>query len=552
MSQVLDNRFTLPQKAASHPQYERMAATIEELRSWFDAEFSLWDAETAEIICQSRSQPEGDQGLRSAIVRGLHDKSRVEIVDDADAVVLLAIPIQRSAGGGWMAVSAFACRRVAEDEALQHATQLLDVDRESAKAWINRQRTWAPQTLVKLASAVHHKLTAESKIEQLESEVEQVSHNLASTYEEISLLYRLTQNLRLTSTNNQLGQLALDWLLECMPAQGVALQFTPEPDNRSVQFELTEEPALLTNGECPISASEFSDLVATISADVDIWPYVGNRPITSTPIWRFPSVRQVIMTPLIEGDIVHGWIAAFNHIEDGEFDSMEASLINSVGAILGIHGGNQELYREQSHFMASVVRALTSAIDAKDPYTCGHSDRVARVCVRLAEQLNCERSMMKTLYMAGLLHDIGKIGISDAVLRKDGRLSDAEYEHIKLHPELGYKILVDLKQFSEVLPVVLHHHEQWDGNGYPHRLAGEDIPYMARICAVADAYDAMTSDRPYRKGMEFSRVAEIFRAGAGAQWDVNIVDAFFAAKDDIIAIAKRGRDLHQMDLHQWD
>ena len=142
------------------------------------------------------------------------------------------------------------------------------------------------------------------------------------------------------------------------------------------------------------------------------------------------------------------------------------------------------------------MRALTSAIDAKDPYTCGHSDRVARIAVRLAKELGCDAEMLHTLYMAGLLHDIGKIGIDDAVLRKPGKLTEAEFEHIKQHPELGYRILADIKQLADVLPAVLHHHEQWDGKGYPFKLAGDQIPLIARIVAVADAYDAMTQRPP--------------------------------------------------------
>ena len=132
----------------------------------------------------------------------------------------------------------------------------------------------------------------------------------------------------------------------------------------------------------------------------------------------------------------------------GEFGTVEASLLNSIGAMLGIHTGNRDLYRQQTEFLASVVRALTSAIDAKDPYTCGHSDRVARISVRLAKSWAASE-MLHTLYMAGLLHDIGKIGIDDAVLRKPGKLTDEEFEHIKQHPELGYRILADIKQFAE-------------------------------------------------------------------------------------------------------
>ena len=227
-------------------------------------------------------------------------------------------------------------------------------------------------------------------------------------------------------------------------------------------------------------------------------PFVVNRPATDMPDWPWPEVRELVVVPLAEGDRSFGWLLAFNHVSGGEFGTVEASMLSSVGAILGIHSGNTELYQQQREIFAGVVRALTSAIDAKDPYTCGHSDRVARVSVRLAEELGCDRRALDTIYLSGLLHDVGKIGIDDNVLRKPGKLTEAEYEHIKTHAEIGYKILSDIKQLDEVLPVVLHHHEQWDGKGYPHGLAGDEIPLLARIVAVADSFDAMGSDRPYR------------------------------------------------------
>ena len=196
--------------------------------------------------------------------------------------------------------------------------------------------------------------------------------------------------------------------------------------------------------------------------------------------------------------------------------------------------------------LAGIVRALTSAIDAKDPYTCGHSDRVARVAVRLAEELGCDAKTLNTLYLAGLLHDIGKIGVNDAVLHKAGKLSDDEYAHIKQHVNIGHRILNDLAKLEDVLPVVLHHHESWDGGGYPHRLATQRIPLPARIVAVADAFDAMSSDRPYRKGMPDEKVEEILRAGAGQQWDPEVVDAFFRVREDIRRICREGNDEARM------
>jgi putative nucleotidyltransferase with HDIG domain len=198
-----------------------------------------------------------------------------------------------------------------------------------------------------------------------------------------------------------------------------------------------------------------------------------------------------------------------------------------------------------------VVRALTSAIDAKDPYTCGHSDRVARLAVCLARQLGCSKEDLNTIYLSGLLHDIGKIGIDDQVLRKPGPLTPAELEHIKTHPELGCRILDGVKQLDKVMPVVRHHHEAWNGAGYPDGLKEEETPLLARIVAVADSIDAMSSDRPYRNGIPDERLDAILRDGAGQQWDSRIVDAVFKVREDLRRICRSERKLLSLDVTRW-
>ncbi len=155
------------------------------------------------------------------------------------------------------------------------------------------------------------------------------------------------------------------------------------------------------------------------------------------------------------------------------------------------------------------------------------------------------------MYLSGLLHDIGKIGIDDNVLRKPDRLTPEEFEHIKTHTVIGHRILRDLKQLDQVLPVVLHHHEQWDGNGYPAGLAGEEIPLLARIVAVADSFDAMASDRPYRKGMSLEKLNSILISGAGQQWDARVVEAFFRARADIQAISCSDQRHPEADVQNW-
>jgi HD-GYP domain-containing protein (c-di-GMP phosphodiesterase class II) len=149
-------------------------------------------------------------------------------------------------------------------------------------------------------------------------------------------------------------------------------------------------------------------------------PLVRNRGATQRGDWPCPEVRQMVVAALAEGENLFGWLAAFEHVSDGEFGTDEASLLGSVATMLGIHSGNTCLYQQQSDLMASIVRALTAAIDAKDEYTCGHSDRVARIAVRLAQELGCDAATLRTINLAGLLHDIGKIGIADSVLRKPG------------------------------------------------------------------------------------------------------------------------------------
>jgi putative nucleotidyltransferase with HDIG domain len=436
-------------------------------------------------------------------------------------------------------------------EFLNGAATLLDLDQARAMAWIARQPIWSPEALVRLASSVQSQIKAETRAAELEREVDKLSDNLASTYEEICLLHGVTQNLRINSDEEQLCALVLRWLLDCLPAQAVAIQLLPVAKEGQITYKARTKSVLYTSGQCPLDNEGFTRMIEALNLEAGCGPLVANRGLTETADWRFPAVKQLIVVPMAEGDRVLGWLSILNHSGGGEFGTVEASLVNSIGAILGIHSSNRDLYRQQAEFLASVVRALTSAIDAKDPYTCGHSDRVARIAVRLSKELGCDSKMLHTIYMAGLLHDIGKIGIDDAVLRKPGKLTPAEFDHIKEHPELGYRILADIRQLNDVLPAVLHHHEQWDGKGYPFKLSGEQIPMIARILAVADAYDAMNSDRPYRRGMPVEKVEELFQLGAAQQWDAEVIKAYFAAKDDIRKIAQEERANLTLDVQQW-
>lgn len=511
---------------------------------------AIWDRSTGECLWSSSEQPNADDGARGALIRVMKAQADAEIIAEEEPLIVLALPLvfeQRSL----VATGTFAIRQATGEDDLTGAARLLGLDPASALLWINRQTTWNVDGLLRLASEVVRRYAAEAKARRAHWEVEKISENLAATYEEICLLHEMTNHLRLSASDEQLGRMALERLMACLPTSGAALQFLPVANPSDVTYKARVQPELLALGDCPVDNDRFSALIAHLELNSGCGPFVGNQDITGRDDWPYPEIKQLILVPLAETEKLFGWLALFNHIDGHEFGSIEASLLSSVGVILGIHCGNRDLYRLQHEFLASVVRAMTSAIDAKDPYTCGHSDRVARIAVRLAQQLNFSTEDLANIYMAGLLHDVGKIGIDDQVLRKHGKLTTEEFEHIKEHPDLGCKILADLRPLAGVLPAVRHHHEQWDGRGYPGKLAGEEIPLIARIVAVADAYDAMVSDRPYRQGMPVEKVEEIFAKGAAQQWDKRVIDAYFATREEIREISRRERANLSLDVARW-
>jgi diguanylate cyclase (GGDEF)-like protein len=180
----------------------------------------------------------------------------------------------------------------------------------------------------------------------------------------------------------------------------------------------------------------------------------------------------------------------------------------------------------------STLDALVTAVDNRDRYTRKHSEDVCEYSLMIARELGWSEETLRTLRIAGLLHDLGKIAIPDSILRKPGALTDDEYEVMKQHPVLGWLIVSAIPSLSETLPAIRHHHERWDGRGYPDGLAGEDIPEVGRLMAVADAYSAMTTDRPYRKGMPVEEAVRRLREGMGTQFDPAMVQAFLRALQD--------------------
>ena len=179
------------------------------------------------------------------------------------------------------------------------------------------------------------------------------------------------------------------------------------------------------------------------------------------------------------------------------------------------------------------VESLNATVDAKDQYTAGHSQRVQRIAVALGEELGLAREQLDVLRFAGLFHDIGKIGVPDAILTKPARLTELEFEIVKRHPEDGARIVGRLHRLRDAVPAILHHHERWDGNGYPHRLRGDAIPLEAAIVGLADAVDAMTTDRPYSSARTLDDATDEVIRNRGTQFAPAVVDAYVALVDRV-------------------
>jgi diguanylate cyclase (GGDEF)-like protein len=267
-----------------------------------------------------------------------------------------------------------------------------------------------------------------------------------------------------------------------------------------------------------------------------LWtPSEGSRSASASAV---PEPSAVVLLPV--KDPRSSWLVAVQFREDRGFSAADLRVARVIWQLQGDHRRHDRAQDKLKETLFGIVRCLSAAIDAKDPYTCGHSERVARIAVRLGEEMGLPKGAVSDLYLAGLLHDLGKIGIRDAVLCKEGPLTPEEFLHIQEHPVTGERIIANVTRLAYLRPGIRGHHERFDGKGYPDGLAGEVIPQMARILAVADSCDAMMSVRRYRAALSEPRIEQIFREGAGTQWDPRIVEHFLNCRHDLFAVIQRG------------
>jgi putative nucleotidyltransferase with HDIG domain len=344
---------------------------------------------------------------------------------------------------------------------------------------------------------------------------------LTQCYEEITLLHDLGDALRVNRPVAAFLEHVSSELRETIGAQAVAAWLPAAPGI---------EPLTVVAGQLPFLVADVPALVERVLAGLEPErPVLINNHVQDDPtIACFSStLERLVMVPLSVGGRDCGAIAAFNRA-GSEFGSPDAKLICSGAASSGVFVDNRRLYVELQQMMLDLVRSLVSSVDAKDPYTCGHSTRVAITCREVARALAFADEPTREAYMAGLLHDIGKIGTPEAILRKPGLLLPEEREIMQRHSRTGAQILGGIRKLEPIREAVLHHHERFDGSGYPAGLKGDAIPLLARIIALADAFDAMTSNRPYRPMMPWDDVRREIVQGVGTQFDPQVAGALLA------------------------
>lgn len=237
------------------------------------------------------------------------------------------------------------------------------------------------------------------------------------------------------------------------------------------------------------------------------------------------GMRSIAAVPL-ESKGRTGGVLLLADPQPGKFPDEDIFTLEKIAAQMAVALENARLYEDLRELFFGTVTSLANAIDAKSPWTKGHSERVMRTAGTIARLMGLPEEVVERVKIGGLLHDVGKIGIIEAVLEKPGQLSELESPAMRLHPQKGVGILSPISQLKDVLPGILHHHERWDGTGYPSGLKGSEIPLEARIICVADSFDAMVAVRPYKQGRPVVEAIRELNACAGTQFDPAIVEYF--------------------------
>ncbi len=373
--------------------------------------------------------------------------------------------------------------------------------------------------------------TITKKVKRLEKELTEIIAKAEDYTDQLEELMQFSAILNSTLDTHRVRELAMKATCKVLRCEGATLYLIDE-EKQELCFETIVgaiSAEQMKEIRLPLNDQSVAGIVA-LSRDGVIINDIETDKRHNKRIDRRNKflTRNMLCVPLESKGKVIGVLQAINKTR-GDWDTKEKRLLDTLAHQVAIAVENSLLYQKLKNQFYETVFAMANAVDAKDRYTGGHTKRVAYFSEIIAKYMGLTRDQVEEVRLTAILHDIGKIGIDDKVLKKEAPLDKTEWEHMKLHPELGYKILAGIPSMKKISEGMRYHHERPDGHGYPQGLKGEEIPLIARIISVADTFDAMTSNRPYRKGMEYEvAFAEIVQQ-RGKQFDEKVVDAFVKA-----------------------
>lgn len=389
------------------------------------------------------------------------------------------------------------------------------------------------------ASLIEHAVDREMAVTDLAEE-------MIASYEELNMLYALLPNIATRVHAGEVGQALVEETRRTLRCERVSLLVLD--DSRTTLRVLASHglPPKVRDISIPIAGS-ITEKALTGENGLIVSDHALRLDLLELSRGEYEgNAFAVVRVPLEARGEPVGVLTATERIGDAEFTARDQKLLEGLAAMGASALLSCRLHGAINRQMISTIRALASAIDAKDQYTHAHSARVAQLAVATARSMGAlDDDTCREVELAGLLHDIGKIGISDSILCKAGRLTPQEFKTVQKHAEIGAGIVKNVEGLERVAEAICHHHERYDGLGYPSGLSGQMIPIMSRLISVADVFDCMTSDRPYRKAIEMDRALAEIKKARGTQLDPAVVEAFLNIVVDETASMASGTGVPQ-------
>lgn len=361
--------------------------------------------------------------------------------------------------------------------------------------------------------------------------------DIAAQLARLQALYQANIMLSHEKDLDGVFQRLLEQLLHVLDAdRAVVLMLDSYTRELQVRFSLTR-PELAEMGDMIISQSIVKQVLQE-GAGILIEDTQSREPSSEEVLSESQGVKSALCVPLLDRGHTIGVLYTDVLKRKRSFSQEDLQLLTAIAAPTTVQIKNIQFMQEIQQAYLDTLSVLANAIEARDHYTVGHTWRVTRMALAMVDHMGCDQEKRKYTEMGGILHDVGKIAVEDSILRKTGPLSPEEYQKMQLHPEHGARMLKDVEFLRPVVPYVLFHQERWDGKGYPFGLSKDEVPWEGRLLAVCDAFDAMTSHRPYRKSMEPKEAVGELRRYRGKQFDPQMVDTFLEvwAKGEVARI----------------